>query len=119
MSKLNGGLEALGTAMFVSSLGGVGALTLSPPPQPANAAAASNIKIFTRFSIDLSPFRLLVRSTNDFLRNLNKSSSEGITMFPMRAATQRMVRGYLVRLYGSHNGGATENRKVKVIYGLY
>ncbi|CAE6750138.1 hypothetical protein R69888_02934 [Paraburkholderia haematera] len=40
-------------------------------------------------------------------------------MFPMRAATQRMVRGYLVRLYGSHNGGATENRKVKVIYGLY
>jgi hypothetical protein len=58
MSKLNGGLVALGTAMFVNSFGGVGPLMLSPPPQPANAAAASNIKLISRFSIDSSPFRL-------------------------------------------------------------
>jgi hypothetical protein len=45
--------------MFVSSFGGVGALTLSPPPQPATAAAASNIKAIRRFSINSSPFRLL------------------------------------------------------------
>ncbi|WP_236061408.1 hypothetical protein [Paraburkholderia domus] len=137
MSKLNGGLEALGTAIFVSSLGGVGALTLSPPPQPANAATASNIKVIRRFSINSSPFPFIGltagpgislsieisivlnrrRSTNDFLRNLKKSLFEEIAVFRMDAVAQRMDCGYGDRLYGSHNGGATENRKVKLIYG--
>jgi hypothetical protein len=44
--------------MFINSFGGVGALMLSPPPHPANAAAASNIKLIRRLCIYLSPFRL-------------------------------------------------------------
>ncbi|WP_256737923.1 hypothetical protein [Paraburkholderia fungorum] len=45
--------------MFVNSFGGVGVLTSFPPPQPVKVAAASNIKVIMRFSIDSSPFSLL------------------------------------------------------------
>src|SRR3954471_20810496 len=56
MSELNGGLDALGTAMLVSSLGGVGAaLLLTPPPQPAKAAAATSNTVINGYFIELYP----------------------------------------------------------------
>src|SRR3954447_3462158 len=59
MSELNGGLDALGTAMLVSSLGGVGAaLLLTPPPQPAKAAAATSNTVINGYFIELYPFVL-------------------------------------------------------------
>jgi hypothetical protein len=57
MSKLNAGLDALGTAMLVSSLGGVGVaavvvgLELSPPPHPAITAVATSRKANSGFFI--------------------------------------------------------------------
>ncbi|RKE37416.1 hypothetical protein B0G76_3666 [Paraburkholderia sp. BL23I1N1] len=47
------------------------------------------------------------------------SSSEEVTVYSMHAAVRRMDCGYMDRLSGSHNGGVTQNRKVKVIYGLH
>src|ERR1700754_3943708 len=59
MSELNGGLDALGTAMLVSSLGSVGAaLLLTPPPQPAKAAAATSNTVINGYFIELYPFVL-------------------------------------------------------------
>src|SRR6478672_1671514 len=60
MSELNGGLDALGTAMLVSSLGGVGAAwLLTPPPQPAKAAAATSNTVINGYFIELYPFVLI------------------------------------------------------------
>src|SRR5882757_9015034 len=61
MSELNGGADALGTAMLVSSLGGVGVgaallLTPPPPPQPAKAAAATSNTVINGYFILRAPF---------------------------------------------------------------
>src|SRR5882757_3065836 len=65
MSELNGGADALGTAMLVSSLGGVGVgaallLTPPPPPQPAKAAAATSNTVINGYFIERYPFVLTV-----------------------------------------------------------
>src|SRR3981189_2684070 len=61
MSELNGGLDALGTAMLVTCLGGVGAaLLLTPPPQPAKAVAATSNTVINGYFIELYPFVLTV-----------------------------------------------------------
>jgi hypothetical protein len=49
--------------MFVNSFGGVGPVTLSPPPQPANVAAPTNVQLISRLFIFPSPFCLLVYFT--------------------------------------------------------
>jgi hypothetical protein len=60
MSKLNGGLDALGTAVLVSNFGGgVATLVLTPPPpQPAKAAAVSSTTGINGYFIELYPFVL-------------------------------------------------------------
>lgn len=133
MSKLNGGLEALGTAMFVISFGGavrwrhLHPRSRSTQPQRKTSSpscAFPSIRLLCVYWLTVVwdesrvPEIFRFRTTaliQCVLKQTLRNGSLRRRLFTHRRDLLRSVE----KLSGSHNGGVTKYRKVKLLYGLH